>query len=143
MKHKTHAFAKEENYEETIGEYMTSPVMSVPAETTIFEVSQLMSEKNIGSVLVKGGEEFVGIITERDLTQKVIGKGLDPKTTAVTETMSSPLITLNSDQPVTDANQFMAKHKIRHLPVTVEGKIEGILSVKDLVAFYANPRLRH
>jgi len=37
----------------------------------------------------------------------------------------------------------MAKHRIRHLAVTVEGKIEGILSVKDLVAFYANPRLRH
>ena len=143
MKHKTHTFAKEEKIEETIGEYMTSPVMNVPAETTIFEVSQLMAEKNIGSVLVKSGEEFVGIITERDLTRKVIGQGLDPKTTPVTETMSSPLITLDSDQPVTDANQFMAKHKIRHLAITVDGKIEGILSVKDLVAFNANPRLRH
>ena len=143
MKHKTHAFAKEEKIEETIGEYMTSPVMSVPAETTIFEVSQLMAEKNIGSVLVKNGEEFVGIITERDLTRKVIGQGLNPKTTPVTETMSSPLITLDGEQPVTEANQFMAKHRIRHLAVTVEGKISGILSVKDLVAFYANPRLRH
>ncbi len=143
MKHKTHTFAKEEKIEETIVEYMTSPVMNVPAETTIFEVPQLMAEKNIGSVLVKSGEEFVGIITERDLTRKIIGQGLDPKTTPVTETMSSPLITLDGDQPVTEANQFMAKHKIRHLAVTVEGKIEGIISVKDLVAFYANPRLRH
>ena len=143
MKHKTHTFAKEEKIEETIGEYMTSPVQSVTGDTTILEVSQLMAEKNIGSVLVKNGAEFVGIITERDLTRKVIGQGLDPKTTPVTETMSSPLIALDGDQPVTEANQFMAKHKIRHLAVTVEGKIEGILSVKDLVAFYANPRLRH
>ena len=122
---------------------MTSPLQSVTGTRTILEVSQLMVEKNIGSVLVKNGKEFIGIITERDLTQKVIGKGLDPKTTPVTETMSSPLITLDVEQPVTEANQFMAKHKIRHLAVTVEGEIEGILSVKDLVAFYANPRLRH
>lgn len=143
MKHKTHAFAKEEKIEETIAEYMSTPVQSVTKATTIQEVSQMMTERNIGSVLVKDGGEFVGIITERDLTRKVIGKGLDPKTTPVTETMSSPLITLDGAEPVTDANQFMAKHKIRHLAVTVEGKIEGIISVKDLIAFYANPRLRH
>ena len=122
---------------------MSAPVQSVTGESTIFEVSKMMTERNIGSVLVKNGKEFVGIITERDLTQKVIGMGLDPKTTPVSEIMTSPLITLDSDQPVTDANQFMAKHRIRHLAVTVEGKIEAILSVKDLVAFYANPRLRH
>ncbi|MBC8285508.1 MAG: CBS domain-containing protein [Nitrospinae bacterium] len=144
MKHKTHHFANdEEHLEETISEYMTTPVQSVTGETTILEVSQLMAEKNIGSVLVKNGGDYIGIITERDLTRKVIGQGLDPKTTPVTETMSSPLITLEGSEPVTEANQFMAKHKIRHLAVTVEGKISGILSVKDLVAFYANPRLRH
>ena len=143
MKHKTHTFAKQEKIEETIGEYMSAPVQSVTGESTIFEVSKMMTERNIGSVLVKNGKEFVGIITERDLTQKVIGMGLDPKTTPVSEIMTSPLITLDSDQPVTDANQFMAKHKIRHLAVTVEGKVSGIISVKDLVAFYANPRLRH
>ena len=94
-------------------------------------------------MLVKNGGEYIGIVTERDLTRKVLGKGLDAETTAVTEVMSSPLITLEGTQPVTDANQFMAKNKIRHLAITIEGRIEGIISVKDLVAFYANPRLRH
>ena len=143
MKHKTHHFSQEEKIEETIAEYMSTPVQSVTKDSTILEVSQMMTERNIGSVLVKNGGEYIGIITERDLTRKVIGKGLDPKTTPVTETMSSPLITLDGTEPVTDANQFMAKHKIRHLAVTVEGKIQGIISVKDLIAFYANPRLRH
>ena len=119
MKHKTNHFSQEEKIEETIGDYITSPVQSVTGTTTILEVSQLMAEKNISSVLVKNGKEFIGIITERDLTQKVVGKGLDPKTTPVTETMSRPLITLDVEQPVTEANQFMAKHKIRHLAVTV------------------------
>jgi len=143
MKHKTHHFSQEEKIEETIAEYMSTPVQSVTKDSTILEVSQMMTERNIGSVLVKNGGEYIGIITERDLTRKVIGKGLDPKTTPVTETMSSPLITLDGTEPVTDANQFMAKHKIRHLAVTVEGKIQGIISVKVLIAFYANPRLRH
>ena len=119
MKHKTHHFSQEEKIEETIAQYMSAPVQSVTGDSTIFEVSQMMVERNIGSVLVKNGEEFIGIITERDLTRKVIGKGLDPKTTPVTETMSSPFITLDVEQPVTEANQFMAKHKIRHLAVTV------------------------
>ncbi|MZH03988.1 MAG: CBS domain-containing protein [Nitrospinae bacterium] len=143
MKHKTHHFAKQEKVEETIAEYMSSPVQSVTRDSTIREVSQMMTERNIGSVLVKNGGEYIGIVTERDLTRKVLGKGLDAETTAVTEVMSSPLITLEGTQPVTDANQFMAKNKIRHLAITIEGRIEGIISVKDLVAFYANPRLRH
>jgi len=119
MKHKTNHFSQEEKIEETIGDYITSPVQSVTGTTTILEVSQLMAEKNISSVLVKNGKEFIGIITERDLTQKVVGKGLDLKTRPVTQTMSSPFITLDVEQPVTEANQFMAKHKIRHLAVTV------------------------
>ena len=83
MKHKTHHFSQEEKIEETIGIYMTSSVQSV-TDTTILEVSQLMAEKNMNSVLVKNGKEFIGIITERDLTQKVVGKGLDPKIRPVT-----------------------------------------------------------
>ena len=122
---------------------MTSPVQSVPSDTTIFQVSQLMADKNIGSVLVTQDNEYIGIVTERDLTQKVIGKNLNPQSTQVTEVMSSPLITMDGNEPVTTANQFMAKNKIRHLAVTEKGKIIGILSVKDLVAFFANPRLRH
>ena len=133
MKHKTHHFAKQEKVEETIAEFMSTPVQSVTRESTIREVSQMMTERNIGSVLVKNGGEFIGIVTERDLTRKVIGKGLDPETTPVIEIMSSPLITLDGDEPVTNANQFMAKHKIRHLAVTIEGKIEGIISVVHLV----------
>jgi len=61
MKHKTHHFSQEEKIEETIGIYMTSSVQSV-TDTTILEVSQLMAEKNMNSVLVKNGKEFIGII---------------------------------------------------------------------------------
>ena len=80
---------------------------------------------------------------ETDLSRKVLGKGLDAKTTIVSEIMTpQPLITLDCHQPVTEANNFMAKNKVRHLPVTEDDKIVGIISVRDLVAFFANPRFR-
>ena len=55
---------------------------------------------------------------------------------------AQPIITLDCHQPLTEANAFMAKKKVRHLPITENGKIVGMISVKDLVAFFANPRLR-
>jgi len=92
---------------------------------------------------VKEKEEYVGIVTERDFTRKVVGKNMDTKGTEVSTIMSSPLHTMEGSQPITEANQFMAEHKIRHMAVTENGKIVGMLSVKDLVSFFANPRLRH
>ncbi|NIR53353.1 MAG: CBS domain-containing protein [Nitrospinaceae bacterium] len=101
-----------------------------------------MHSKNVGSLLVKDKEDYVGIVTETNLSQTVVAKGLDSSTTKVSEVMSHPLLTLERSEQVEEANKFMAKHKIRHLGVTENGKIIGVLSVKDLVSYYANPRLR-
>lgn len=143
-KHKTHHYASsQESYQEEIGSYMSTPVISVEAATSIQEAVEMMDTKNIGSILVKEGEEYVGIVTERDITRKVIAKNLDAKATAVSSIMSTPLHSLEGSQAITEANQFMAEHKIRHMAVTENGKVVGMLSVKDLVSFFANPRLRH
>ncbi len=144
MKHKTHHYAKDtEHVEEEIGAYMTSPVLSIDSKANVNDVTQLMEDKNVGSLLVTEGLEYIGIVTERDLTRKVLRQNLDTETTKVTDIMSSPIMTLDGGRPVTEANQFMADKKIRHLAVTDEGKIVGMLSVKDLVSFFANPRMRH
>ena len=143
-KHKTHHYAaSQDSHQDEIGSYMSTPVISVEAATSIQEAVELMDTKNIGSILVKEGDEYVGIVTERDITRQVIAKNMDAKSTAVSVIMSSPLHSLEGSQPVTEANQFMAEHKIRHMAVTEKGKIVGMLSVKDLVSFFANPRLRH
>ena len=142
-KHKTHHYASsQESYQEEIGSYMSTPVISVEAATSIQEAVEMMDTKNIGSILVKEGEEYVGIVTERDITRQVIAKNMDAKATAVSVIMSSPLHSLEGSQPITEANQFMAENKIRHMAVTENGKVVGMLSVKDLVSFFANPRLR-
>lgn len=127
---------------DTIGSYMSVPVLSIESDTPIRDVAIIMATKNVGSVLIKNNEEYIGIVTETDLTRKVLGTGLNPETTSVIEVMTQPVLTMDGFEPVESANKFMAKNKIRHLAVTDEGKIVGMISVKDLVAFYSNPRLR-
>lgn len=142
-KHVTHHFSKEhESHLEEIGDYMTSPVFSVDAESTVQEAANVMHSKHIGSVFVKENNKFIGIITESNLSRKIVAKGLDPKTTKATEIMTEPLVTIDCMEHVEKANQLMAQKKIRHLGVTKNGEVVGVLSVKDLVSFFANPRLR-
>jgi signal-transduction protein with cAMP-binding, CBS, and nucleotidyltransferase domain len=116
--------------------------MSVDADSTAEETARVMHDKNVGSLLVKEKDEYVGIVTETNLTRKVLGGKMDPKTTSVSAIMSQPLLSMDGHMPVTEANAFMAKHNIRHLAVTENEKVVGMISVKDLVSFYANPRLR-
>ena len=79
----------------------------------------------------------MGIVTETDLARKVLGKGLGPESTGIEEIMTSPVLSMDRYLPVEEANRFMRKNKIRHLGVTEEDKILGILSVKDLVDYFA------
>lgn len=120
-----------------IGDYMISPILSIDLESSVQEAAQFMVAHNIGSVLVKEFEEYVGIVTETDLTRKVLGKGLNAESTPVSGIMTSPILSLDCYLPVEEANRFMHKNKIRHLAVTEEEKIVGILSVKDLVSYFS------
>ena len=120
-----------------IGDYMISPILSIDLESSVLEAAQFMVAHNIGSVLVKEFEEYVGIVTETDLTRKVLGKGLNAESTPVSEIMTSPILSLDCYLPVEEANRFMHKNKIRHLAITEEEKIVGILSVKDLVSYFS------
>ncbi len=141
-KYVPHRYSKSVENTEQIGAYMSAPVLSIDSDTSIKDTVQFMESKNVGSLLVKKKEDYVGIVTERDLTRKVLGMGLDPAATTVESIMTTPILSLEAAEPVEDANKYMAKHGIRHLGVTEDGKIVGLLSVRDLVSFYANPRLR-
>lgn len=120
-----------------IGDYMVSPVLSTDIESTVQEAALIMTANNIGSLLVKKFDECMGIVTETDLTRKVLGKGLSPESTPISEIMASPVLSLDRYLPIEEANRFMHKNKIRHLGVTEEDKIVGILSVKDLVSYFS------
>ena len=130
------------NPNEEIGDYMVKPVLSVSPDTSVQETAQLMESKHIGSLLVKDGENFLGIVTETDLTRKVVARGLLDKNPSVKEIMTAPLQTIDCHEPIVDANQLMANKRIRHIAVTEDNAVVGMLSVKDLIHYYANPRIR-
>jgi signal-transduction protein with cAMP-binding, CBS, and nucleotidyltransferase domain len=120
-----------------IGDYMNSPVFSIDHNSTVQEAAQYMRVSNVGSLLIKEFDNYVGIVTETDLTRKVVGGGLNSETTPISKIMTQPVQSMDRFLPIEEANLFMHKNKIRHLAVTEDEKIVGMLSIKDLVAYYA------
>lgn len=131
-----------QNPNEEIADYMSRTILFTSPDVSVRQAAQLMHEKEVGSLLIKDGEDFIGIVTETDFTRKVISKGLNAETAKVRDVMSKPLLTIEANMPPVEANMFMAKHRIRHLGVMDQGKVVGVLSVRDLVHYYANPRMR-
>jgi CBS domain-containing protein len=121
---------------ETIESQMTTPVISIYSEATAQEAAQLMKEKRIGSLLIKGYEGYVGIVSERDLVHKVVGEGLDPKTIPLSSIMTENILSIEKSASSSEASALMIEYKINHLAITENENNEdivGILSIKDLV----------
>ena len=95
--------------------------------------AQTMAEKRIGSLLVLAAGEMVGIMTETDVVRKVIASHLPASSTHVGAVMNYPLIQIDLSRTVRDASQLMAKERIRHLAVTEDNTVVGLVSVRDLV----------
>ena len=108
-------------------------VYSIRADQTVYEAIAEMDAKNVGGLIVKDGEKVVGIVTERDYTRKVILKDRSSKETAVSAIMSRDLVWVTSSQTVQDAMKLVTEKRCRHLPVFNDGKLDGILSIGDLV----------
>ena len=115
-----------------VKDIMTKALISVNTETTVFQVAKMMEQGGIGAVFVKKDGNLVGIITDRDYATKIVSNQL-PSDTSVEKIMSSPLITINFDEPISAAAKRMTSKKIRKLPVTDNGKIIGLITSTDLV----------
>lgn len=109
-------------------------VTVVAPDTTVIEALRVMAEKNIGSVVVMERDRFLGILTERDYSRKVILMGRHSSDTPVSEIMSAdfPFITLTDT--VEHCMQLMSTRHIRYLPVVQNEKLAGIISMNDVVA---------
>lgn len=108
-------------------------ISSLKAGDTAFDAATLMAKDNIGAVVIlDDGGKLAGIITERDMTRRVVGKGLDPKKTKLKDVMTANPDTLSPDDSASDALELMQARHYRHLPVTEDGKCVGMVSVRDL-----------
>ncbi len=125
---------------------MHAKIETIASERTVLEAAQTMAEKRIGSLLVLEAEKIAGIVTETDLVRKVIAAGLSSSNTSVKTVMNSPLIQIDINRTVRDASRLMAEARIRHLTVTEDNKVVGLLSVRDLVKMVSvrdRPRFLH
>lgn len=112
---------------------MTRFLLKVPEEAAVLEAARMMRNYRVGSLLVTRERDCVGIITERDMARRVLAEGLSPSTTTVGDVMSSPLITVESGKTVRDASALMREYWIRHLGVTQDGRLVGVVTLGDLM----------
>ncbi len=115
-----------------IQDIMTRALITVNLSTTALQVAKMMEQGGIGAILVQDNSNPVGIVTDRDFATKITAKNL-PFDTPVAKIMSSPLITINHNEPISAAAQRMTSKKIRKLAVTENGKVVGIITSTDLV----------
>ncbi len=108
-------------------------IWKVPPESTVFDAIALMSDANIGAVLVMEGEKLIGVFTERDYTRKIVLKGKSSRETSVREVLTPSVVTVTPWDTVEEAMALMTEHRIRHLPVMESGRVTGVISMGELV----------
>jgi CBS domain-containing protein len=110
-----------------------SSIITVLPNTSVLEALHIMADKNIGSVMVLDNGHYLGIVTERDYSRKVILRGKHSTDTPVTEIMSSDLPRVTPHDSVDYCMQLMSDRNIRYLPVFDGDEVTGIISINDVV----------
>jgi CBS domain-containing protein len=118
----------------TLGAFLRGQHLAVvgPA-SSVFEAARLMTERGIGAVPVVDGDRLAGIFTERDLMTRVVAAGLDPSTTSVRDVMSTDLVVADVMEGCDETLPRLQKARVRHLLVLKEGRLAGIVSLRDLI----------
>ena len=108
-------------------------IWSVEPKATIFEALEVMSEKEIGALLVMEDGKLTGIFSERDYARKVILKGKSSKETPVGELMTKKVFYIDSQKTINDCMAMMTAKRIRHVPVIEDNQVVGIVTIGDVV----------
>ena len=108
-------------------------VLSIAPDTSIYEAVTLMAEKGVGALLVMEGDRLVGLLGERDCAWKVMLEDRSPRETNVKQIMTKNILCVEPEQTVEEGMALMTDKRIRHLPVVNGDRVEGIISIGDLV----------
>jgi len=120
-----------------VRDIMRRNVKTVRTDDSVHAAVQKMNKFQIGSVIVTNNGRAVGIITERNILERIVEPRLDPGTVWAKDIMSAPLITVDPNDAVEEAAKIMAQKRIKKLPVVEGDKIVGVISTSDIVR--ANP----
>jgi len=105
----------------------------VGPDHSVFDAARYMAERNVGAVCILDANRLVGIVSERDMMNRVIAAGLDPKATRVREVMTSKPVVVDANQSHEQCLKIMQQAKIRHLPVIDGDRLVGVISLRDLL----------
>jgi CBS domain-containing protein len=116
----------------SVRDAMTEDPRSIGPSTSVVEAARLMRDEHIGSLPITDGETLMGMITDRDITTRVVAEGSDLATTSVGDVYSQDLISVEPDKDLEEALMLMARHQVRRLPVVEEGRLVGIVAQADI-----------
>ena len=119
-----------------ICEHMSSPVVTVSPKSYAKNAIDEMCNHKVSSLLVKENGNYLGVFTKTDWVNTVLNKEHDPTTVAVSTVMARPIVTVDQNETMAAASALIEEHDIRHLAVTGNGEIIGMLTVKDLERYY-------
>jgi CBS domain-containing protein len=108
-------------------------VVKVTPEISVLDAITLLANEDVGAVMVMAGERLAGILSERDYTRKVVLKGRAANSTRVEEIMSTQVIVVSPRTTTRECMALMTEKGIRHLPVVDEGRVVGMVSIRDIV----------
>lgn len=112
-----------------------SDVVTADVGQTVLEAAQLMNTRSIGAVVVTEGGTMCGIFTERDVLRRVVAESRDPRTTRVSEVMTTRVVTTSDQTTIEECAELMTMRRIRHLPVMAGGQLTGMVTIGDLLAW--------
>ena len=109
-------------------------IWTILKDQSVWQALVLMSEKNIGAIIIVDNKDFpIGIFSERDYARKIILKGKSSKDTLLEEVMTKELITITRNHKIEQCIEIMTEKRIRHLPILENNKIVGIISIVDVL----------
>jgi CBS domain-containing protein len=109
-------------------------VVSVGPEMTVLDAIKVLAREDVGAAIVMTGGRLAGILSERDYTRKVILQGRSSNTTRVEEIMTSNVVCVSPRTKARECMALMTEKQIRHLPVLDEGRVVGMVSIRDIVS---------
>jgi CBS domain-containing protein len=116
----------------TVRDAMTEDPRSIGASALVVEAARLMREEHIGSLPITEDEQLVGVITDRDITTRVVAEAANLEITSVGDVYSRDPVSVEPDEDLEDALQLMARHQVRRLPVVEDGRLVGIVAQADI-----------
>ena len=117
----------------SVRDSMTVKPVTASLETSVKEIAKMMKKGNVGSIIITNKQELVGIVSEKDIVERIVAKGVNFNGLKARDVMTKTLVTIDPNEDIYDALILMGNEEIRKLPVVEKGKLVGLLTSNDIL----------